>query len=569
MGRTTKTITGAKALETLLLGVNTIYTVVKATFGPEGRSALLYRTMNRGNRMTDDGVTVAECQEPKNPFVRMVAQTFKEACKRTVEKVGDGTTCTTILGGKLFNEIYKQLDESQNAFSSKKSVVSLKKEILAEAEKVKEAIKLATKKIKTLKELEKVSIISVKDEELGKMIAKMAWDVGVDGFIDVVEGYKGEIETEVIKGMRFPAKVPAKAFVNNSARYEMVATDCPILVTNIGFDNVADFAQSLNEIGKTTSKIIIVAPSFSENSLVNFVNATKTGYFIYPVLAPSLRTEQFEDLAIYCGATFIDKNKGKKLQNLKQEDIGFIEKIVVKDSETKEDAIITGGKGTKIEEQSINRKESEEPKTQSLVEERIEILKSQLVEIKQEQFKKLMERRIASMASAVGVIRVGDSTQASSLYSKLKIEDAVYACKAALKGGYVKGGGLCLKEIADTMDDTNVLKTTLLEPYNTIQESVEGGVVIGDDIIDPADAIYYSVEHSTQVVANLITVDSITCEEEDPITGEGEFEIARMIKEYIINDKLNKGQITEGQTEAYRDSLGGMNSYEYEISNRD
>ena len=38
----------------------------------------------------------------------------------------------------------------------------------------------------------------------------MGWEVGVDGFIDVIEGYKGKIETEVIKGMRFHAKVPGK-----------------------------------------------------------------------------------------------------------------------------------------------------------------------------------------------------------------------------------------------------------------------------------------------------------------------------------------------------------------------
>ena len=88
--RPTQTISGSKALKKIQQGVNAIYNPVRATFGPNGKSALLYRTMNRGNRLTDDGVTVAECQEPKDQFVRMAAQTFKEMCKRTVEKVGDG-----------------------------------------------------------------------------------------------------------------------------------------------------------------------------------------------------------------------------------------------------------------------------------------------------------------------------------------------------------------------------------------------------------------------------------------------------------------------------------------------
>lgn len=564
--RTSQTILGDKARNAIWKGVNAIYEVVRSTFGPEGKSALLFRGANKGNRMTDDGVTVAECQEPKNQFVRMAAQTFKEACKRTVERVGDGTTCTAILGGVLFNKIYKDLDESQNAFSSgKKGVISLKREILASAERVKNLIKEKAKKVETLEDLEKIATISVKDKEFGKLVAKMSWEVGVDGFIDVSEGYKGEIEIEVIKGMRFPAKVPAKVFVNNPSRFEMIIQDCPIIITNYALDNVADISVALNEIGKTTAKVTIIAPAFSENVLVNFVNAGKSGYFIYPVLVPALRTEQMEDLAIYCGAKFIDKLKGNKLQNIKVEDLGFIEKLVVKDSENKEDAVATGGKGT-VEKGTPIGEGIELVVGKTKVEERIEVLKAQLVETKQDIFKKLMERRIASMASAVGIIRVGDSTQASSLYSKLKIEDAVYACKAGLRGGFVKGGGLCLKEIAETLPDTDILKSTLLAPYEQIQASVDGGVEIGEDVLDPAEAIYYAVEHSTQVVAGLITCDSITAECEDLPLGEGELAIARAIQEFVVSDKIAKGQIKAGERELELDRMGGLNEEEYSIA---
>lgn len=559
--RPTRTLTGNKAREALYRGVNAIYDVVKSTFGPEGTNALLYRTMNRGNRITNDGVTVAECQEPKDIHVRMAAQTFKEACKRTAEKVGDGTTGTIIIAGKLFNDLYKILDESHNAFakSSKRGVMTLKREILAAAEHVKKQIKAAAKQIESLEELERIATISVEDADLGKTIAAMAYEVGIDGYIDVVEGYKGEIETEVIKGMRFPAKVAAKAFVNNLARYEMMVKNCAVIVTNYDLENAAKIASMFSELNKTVSEIAIIAPSFSSNMLVNFANACKSGYTIYPVAAPSLRTDQFEDLAVYCGAKFIDKTKGHKLENCRPQDLGQFEKMVVKDSDNKEDAVITGGKGTFERVNEVS----------TLVDERIEILKGQLLETKQEKFKKLLERRIASMASAVGIIRVGDSTQASSLYRKLKIEDAVYACKAALRGGYVPGAGICLKMIAEDLPDEHILKSALLAPYEQIQNSVDGGVEIGVDVIDPAEAIFYAVEHATQVVANLITVSSITAEEEDVAPGEGEFAMARAMTEFVISDKIQKGQLREGEEEAYRDSLGGMSAEEYGIINRD
>jgi chaperonin GroEL len=585
--RTTRTISGKKAREALKNGVNAIYEPVRATFGPEGRSALLYRTMNRGNRMTDDGVTVAECQEPKDQFVRMVAQTFREGCKRTVEKVGDGTTCTAILGGKLFNEVSGILDKNFSAIGvgGKVGVVALKRKILESAEKVKEKIKEMAKKVESLVELEKIATISVKDEKLGKLVAGMAWEVGVDGFIDVVEGYKGEIETEVIKGMRFPAKTAAKGFVNKPDKFEMIIKDSDVIVTNYALDNSIQLANILNPLLNKHPKIAILAPSFSNDVLNQLYKAsfnvvsgkdggvvvTKGNYDLFPVLIPSLRTEQLEDVSIYFGAKFIDKNKGDSLSSITELDLGFVEKMVVKDTENKEDAIATGGGGTHIKQlkQVSEQKDAVIAEQKSQVEERIEVLKSQLEETRQEQFKNLLRRRIASMASAVGVIRVGDSTQANSLYTKLKIEDAVYACKAALRGGYVKGGGLCLKEISEGLSEDNILKSTLLAPYEQIQSSIDGGIDIGEDVIDPAEAIYYAVEHSSQIVANLICVDSITAEEEDPIMGEGEFEIARMIKEFVVNDKIYKGQIKAGEVEAYRDSLGGMNEYEYELTNRD
>lgn len=581
MSRITRTIIGDKARKIILEGVNAIGIPVGMTLGPQARKALMYRTFNRGSRIVDDGHIVAECQEPKDPFVRLAANTFKEACKRTNEKVGDATATTAVIGCRLYNDCYNLLTEGNSSMVGKSKglsgrigVSTLKSKVLSSAEKVKEEIKNVAKKIETKSDLEKIAIVSVGgDEALGKVIALMAWEVGVDGFIDTVEGYKGEIETEIIKGFRFPAKPGAKAFVNNPARYEMTAVDCPVLITNHALDNGGDISGVLQRMNQQTSKIIVLAPSFSENVLVNMVNAVKQGYFIYPVKVPSLRTDQFEDLAIYSGAKFVDKNKGNSLRNIMFGDLGFLEKLIVKDSEAKEDAIAMGGKGeqevivsyseaSNSKEPNGKKKKEYKEKMSSPIKERIETLKSQLAEQSQESFKKLLERRIASIASAVGVIRVGDSTQASSLDRKLKIEDAVYACKAALRGGYVKGGGLCLKEIAEKMPDDDILKQALIEPYNLIQASVDGGIEIKDEIIDPAEAEYYAVEHATGVVANLITVEIITPELEDIQPSDGYLAIAREVGHIGLSMRKQQGLLRENEEEMERDRLNGLTNDE-------
>ncbi len=251
---------------------------------------------------------------------------------------------------------------------------------------------------------------------------------------------------------------------------------------------------------------------------------------------------------------------------------------MVKDTEAKDDAVATGGRGAIEKEMEIEVKtkrkvrrgkeeiekeeKTHEIKFTSPVSHRIEVLKGQLEETRDEKFKELMRRRIANMASAVAIIRVGDSTQASSLYRKLKIEDGVYACKAALRGGYVKGAGLCLKDIADSLPDDDILKSVLCAPHEQIKASI-GDVAIPGNVIDPAEAILYAVEHATSVVANLATVDSITVEEQDPIHGEGEFAIARALNELAISDKIHKGQLKENEREIERDRMGGMETEDF------
>lgn len=519
----TKVKLDSDAHKSIRAGIAAIYEPVRRTLGPEGKNALIYRTFNRGPRITNDGKTIAGVIEPKNEMEKLAADAFKEAANRTDEKAGDGTTTTIVVGGKLGEKSFDIIDQGASIIRSKATpggmgVMKLKKLILSEADKVKKLIRAAATPIKDINDLIKVATVSVEDPDLGKRVAEVAWAVGTEGFVDVVEGYKGEIETEIIKGMRFPAKVAAKIFINNPARYEMVVEDCPVLVTNHAIDNIATFANTTNKL--KTSKLIVFAPSFSENVLLSLLPAKKQGFIVYPVACPALRTEQWEDLAIYTGSKFINKDANMKLENIHDgsednTDLGHLEKLVVKDTDLKEDAIAISG---------IN----DNPDVVA----RVEVIKKQMGEQKTEILKKMFERRLASMSAAVGIIRVGGPSQAESLYTKLKAEDAAYACKSAMRGGTVKGAGLCLKEIADTLPNDNILKEALLAPYNQIMENADGMLEIGEDIIDPADSVYYAVEHATSVVAHLITVSILIPEMQEPTAAEGNDSIAKAIGQF-------------------------------------
>lgn len=116
-----------------------------------------------------------------------------------------------------------------------------------------------------------------------------------------------------------------------------------------------------------------------------------------------------------------------------------------------------------------------------------------------------------------------------------------------------------MKDIAeDKLQESDVLRAALIHPYDLIQASVSGGVEITDDVIDPLEAVYYSVEHATGVVAHLAMVEIITPEVDEAGPGEGYLAIARMIGEFVIAQKRQMGQINESQEEQERDRLGGI-----------
>ncbi len=545
MSKATLVLQDDKALQAIREGVRAISEPVKRTLGPECGTTLMYRTYGRGPRNVDDGYWTAQAIEPKSPFTKLAAEFYKESIKKTNEKVGDGTSSTSCVAAALFEDIYpKLLIKSQGYSSGKRSgsgVIAVKKDILAKADEVKEAVRKLSKPVKTLEELEKISAISLgSDNEISKTVAKMAWDVGVDGYIDVVEGYKGEIETETIKGARYPAKVCGKAFVNVPEKYEMVVEDCPIFITNFRLDNDMLARYIISKFNET--KVIIVAPGFSDDVLVNMLLGRKNGTFIWPVKVPSLRTEQLEDLACVCGATLVNKDTGMKLQQVTEKDLGYLAKLVVKDAETREDAVFIGGRGAKGE----------------AVKQRIQTLQGQKKETKQENFKMLMVRRIASMDSSIGVIRVGAPTEAESLPLKLKIEDDANACRAALKSGCVRGGGLCLKSIAEKLPDDHVLKNALMAPWKQIQENAGGHLEIGKDVIDPTDAVYYTVEHAASCIASLITVKTLVAEEPEMMLGEGQKMMADAMKAFVGAWKLQQGIMTENEKLALNDANGGL-----------
>jgi chaperonin GroEL len=85
--------------------------------------------------------------------------------------------------------------------------------------------------------------------------------------------------------------------------------------------------------------------------------------------------------------------------------------------------------------------------------------------------KKKLEQRLATLSGSVGVIKVGADSKVELKEKKDRVEDAIYATKAALKEGIVPGGGVALLNAAEKIlsgQAGEVLLSACRAPYETI-----------------------------------------------------------------------------------------------------
>ena len=105
------------------------------------------------------------------------------------------------------------------------------------------------------------------------------------------------------------------------------------------------------------------------------------------------------------------------------------------------------------------------------IEGRIDELNGKLAEEKNGFIKKKLEDRLATLSGNVGIIKVGANSKVELKEKKDRVEDAIYATKAALKEGIVPGGGVALLDASEkilTSEAGDVLLQAIKSPYETI-----------------------------------------------------------------------------------------------------
>ena len=171
-----------------------------------------------------------------------------------------------------------------------------------------------------------------------------------------------------------------------------------------------------------------------------------------PGFGPS-KHDTLEDLSLLTGAKLISEELGDDLDLIGPEVLGHnIVKAVTDDQCT----VLTTDVGSKLTE-------------------RIKEVKKLLKNEKDPFMKTKIEERLAMLSGSVGIIKVGANSKIELKEKKYRVEDAIYATKAALKEGIVPGGGIALLNASQNIKTKNIgekiLAKSIQSPFTTIMDN--------------------------------------------------------------------------------------------------
>jgi chaperonin GroEL len=424
---------GPEARKQLVSGIDKLADAVVATLGPNGRNVVIVNEMGQV-QSTKDGVTVAKSISLSNNVEEVGVKMVKQAAIKTADIAGDGTTTSTLLAREMVKAGLSYLNNGANAVEIKRGIDSAVKQVT-------DAIRTQIKEdISSEEQLEQIATISANnDPEVGKLIATALNKVGREGVVSIEESKSGETTLETVEGMQFDRGYKSHFFVTDNNTMTCHLDNPYILIADKRFTQVNDLLKILEGVSQQNRPLFIIAEDIEGEALATLiVNKARGIIKVAAVKAPDFGDRRkliMEDIAVLTGGQVFSTEKGMKLDKFSWEWLGSARAVTI----TKDQTTIIDGKGdtTKIEA-------------------RIEELQQQIERAKTPFEQEKLQERLAKFVGGVAIVYVGGNTETEIKEKKDRVEDALYATKAAIEEGIVPGGGSTLLFAREAITHFNV-----------------------------------------------------------------------------------------------------------------
>ena len=496
---------GEDAKSKIIAGVDKLAKAVKSTLGASGK-CVIYEDARGNPVITKDGVTVAESVVLYDPVENLGATLIKQAAQNTVKEAGDGTTTATVLAEALIKEVnkpdYGHISTRNIKEGVNSALAKVNKYLTSNAIEVKGGM------------LEDVSSISCNnDRALGMKISEAYEKVGKDGVVFMETSETEDTYVDIVDGVQFDCGITSPHFVTDTEKHEAILEEPLVLIVGSEIPSIRKIQPILEHVIKNKKELLIVAKVDQQLKSALMMNKVKGNIKVNIVDLPGFgptKQDTIQDLAFLTGATVINEELGDDMDLITVDCLGKAKKAV---TNTKNTVITTIDLGNDLTE-------------------RIENVRKAIKKEKNPFLKKKTQDRLAMLSGKVGMVRVGAASKVELKEKKDRVEDAIYATKAALKEGIVPGGGVALlnaaQEIVAGNDAEKILLNAIKAPYNTILdnagiikavEPIKGqGVDVNDGtesdmiqagIIDPVLVTKSALKNAVSVVTTIISADCI------------------------------------------------------------
>jgi len=497
---------GEDAKSKIGAGVEKLAKAVKSTLGASGK-CVIYEDARGMPVITKDGVTVAESVVLYDPVENIGATLIKEAAKNTVKEAGDGTTTATVLAESLLNTVNSPKFNDSTTRVLRNGVNSG----LIKVNKYLDSISIDV----TDDTLNNVAAISCNnDTELGSIIAEAYKSVGKDGVVLMEESPTEETYVEVVDGVQIESGITSPHFVTNMDKQKAELENPLVLICMSEIPNIRKIQTVLEYAIKNNRALLVVAPVSQQVKSALLMNKVKGNIKINIIDLPGFgptKKDTCEDLAILTGARVINEELGDDLDLISIDSLGEAEYSSTDDRNT----VLTID--SDVEE----------------IGERIDQVSKMITDEKNGFIKKKLEQRLSMLSGSVGVIKVGADSKVELKEKKDRVEDAIYATKAALKEGIVPGGGVALLNASTHLVADNKGEEALFEsiksPFITIlnnagfeaisfpkEEGYGLDVASGEEvnmvdsgIIDPVLVTKSALKNAVSVVMTIVSADCV------------------------------------------------------------
>ena len=529
------------ARQKLAEGAKKLSKAVVSTLGPFGRNVIIEK-QNELPVSTKDGVTVAKSITLKDPIENIGAEVIKQSAIKAANTAGDGTTTTTLLAYSLIKEGLNKVGEGANAVEIKKGIDAAVKQVVV-------ALKENSKDISSEEQLKQVATISANnDESTGNLIATAIEKVGRDGVVAIEESKTGETTLEVVEGIQFDRGYKSPYFVTNNNTMQAVLEDPFVLIYDGRITAAAELLSVLQKVNSENKSLLIVAEDIDGEALATLiVNKMRGIVKVVAVKAPDFgerKTLILEDLAIVTGGQVISKEKGLKLDKIQPSQLssylGQARTVTI----TKDKTTVIDGKGSEADiDIRANEIKDQIDKAQSFFE------------------KEKLQERLGKLIGGVAIINVGGVNEIDMKEYKDRVEDALFATRAANEEGVLPGGGAALlyarNAITFSKDESDDFKTGKKIVFNAlsapfVQILINAGYqnpeyymyelgvnldtwngydlksetivnMLDAGILDPTKVTRLAIENAAAVAGTILTTETVIYEEPTKEKKEDEF----------------------------------------------